>query len=212
MEGKYCHCRIVRNVRGVSRRTLETIDPDLYLQKLGQSKSPKMDTFQLQMAEEQRIQNLKAKPKPKLEQFDDPRVEKIQTFLTAVGKRTDNFLVNKIKYFPSVSDELRSYDQFSHTTNLDQIRGLKVEHRKIGDIFQTLDKNWKTIKLKSDRQTKQIAVVCTLKIEDQNPDQVNELIEEMNVKIEPFCTTLFSFAVQTSKSEMSYVQNIDQKF
>ena len=71
--------------------------------------------------------------------FEDPQVQKIQNMLKAIGRRTNNNLLNKIKFYPTISDELRAYDQFSQSTKLDQIRGLKEEHFKIGEIFQNLN-------------------------------------------------------------------------
>ena len=189
--------------RGASGPSLERIDSKLYLQQLEQrSPAAKLDTFQKQNLEEERIKRRGPKVEQKKEEFEDERVNKLQNMMFALGKRIDSRtnLLQKIQYFPSVSNESkRCSDLFHHHNNLDLVSGLKDEHRQIGQAFQSLSENWKSVRIKSDTETNQIQVVCSLKVSDDK--ELQDSFEEMKTKIDPLCTSLFLVTTQASKVE-----------
>ena len=200
-------CRIVRHLRGRgggNRETIQTIDPNLYLQQLEQSQRPSRHpdlTFQKQLEEEERIKNQSPKLKEKWPKFADERANKLQTMMIALGKRIKRpDLAQKIRYYPSVSeDPKRCFDFFHRHNDLNLVSGLKEKHRHIGQAFQSLPENWKSVRIKSDTETKQISVVCTLKMQENS--SVDQAIQEMKSKIEPLCTSLFLVTTQESPGE-----------
>ena len=193
-------CRIVRHLRG---RGAWTSTPSL------ERTTEKIDTFQKQNQEEERIKNRSPKLVKQKEEFSDERVNKLQNFIFALGKRIEHKnLASKIQYFPSVSKESkRCSDLFYQHNNLDLVSGLKEEHRKIGQAFQSLSEHWKSVRIKSDNETKQIQVVTSLKL-DPDEELLNDIIEEMKSKIDPLCTSLFLVTSQALGSKHNTVRNL----